>query len=44
MVMATENLRIPENAAVGRKPIPVQPAISTEELLGLAAKTPFFYS
>jgi Mg2+-importing ATPase len=35
MVMATENLKISENAAAERKSIPVQPAISAEELLGL---------
>jgi Mg2+-importing ATPase len=35
MVMATENLKISENAAAERKSIPAQPAISAEELLGL---------
>ena len=33
--MATENLKISENAAAERKSIPAQPAISAEELLGL---------
>jgi Mg2+-importing ATPase len=35
MIMAMENLKIPENVAAERKSIPVQPAISAEELLGL---------